>query len=33
MVQALMDHPLYDDLLEFKHALEDKYGINRIVKG
>jgi len=32
MVNALMNHPLYDDLLEFKHSLEDKYGIDRIVK-
>lgn len=32
MVNALMNHPMYDDLLEFKHALEDKYDVDHVVK-
>ena len=32
MVNALMEHPQYDDLREFKHELEKKYGGDRVVK-
>ena len=32
MVNALMHHPQYDDLREFKHELEKKYGGDRVVK-
>lgn len=32
MVNALMEHPQYDDLRELKHELEKKYGGDRVVK-
>ena len=32
MVDALMNHLRFDDLRELKHKLEEKYGIDRVVK-
>jgi hypothetical protein len=32
LVDALMQHPRYDDLVEFKHSLEDKYGVDHVVR-
>lgn len=32
IVNTLMGHPRFDDLQELKHKLEEKYGIDRIVK-
>ena len=32
IVTALMNHPRYDDLKEFKRELEEKYGVKKVVK-
>ena len=32
IVTAMMNHPRYDDLKEFKRELEEKYGVKKVVK-